>query len=171
LTNYSEPNGCQGPAQARGNAVLFITECVKKGIKVAVSSAWPDFSATIQRLKDLGLGDILEIMTGDIQEGEEDLFEMSVQYARLGYVASVKSKGSSEYRLKGLAYYYIYPGLDLKATKHWVLGDDNNGNVSLFKECLFDIYRKSQIAKEALPGGIFVKMFCLSAARGEATLK
>jgi hydroxymethylpyrimidine pyrophosphatase-like HAD family hydrolase len=172
LTTYSDPSEHQGPAQVRGNSVQFIKECVEKGIKIIVSSAWPSFEETIQRLKDIGLGEILGIMGGEIQRGKGTLFGKPIEYAHLGRVASIRNTDDDEFfRLKAFAYRYIYPDLDLKTIRHWVFGDDNGNNITLFKEHIFHLYRESQIEKKDMAEDVFVKMFYLSFARGESTLK
>lgn len=182
LTNYSDPLAHQGPAQARGNAAQFVKKCVERGINIIVSSAWTLFEETIQRLKDIGLGDILGINEGQIQRGESDLFGTSVEYAYLGLVASVKNKEGTYllsqrcmdikfFRLKAFAFPYVYPTLDLKTINHWVFGDDGSDNVSLFTTHIQRLYDERQIEKQDVPGGVSVQTFLLSEAKGEATLR
>lgn len=162
LTNYSDPKAHQSPAQGRGNAVPFVKNCIIKGVRVVVSSAWTPFGETIQRLKDIGLGDVLGINGGEIQKGEQILFDTSVEYVYLGRVASVKGKTTDTddyFRLKPFAFHYVFPNLDLKTIKYWIFADDNSDNISLFSQYIGQVYAGSQTKKEEVPDGVLVKMF------------
>jgi|GEM_PF-3035289 len=59
LTNFTSPNSKN--IQARGEAVPFVKNMVDKGVRIVISSAWYSFGETLERLRSLGLEEVLKI--------------------------------------------------------------------------------------------------------------
>lgn len=61
LTNTSSPMDQVEKAQPRGHADLVLKSIIERGSPVAVSSAWDNFDDTLSGLKELGLGNALQL--------------------------------------------------------------------------------------------------------------
>ncbi len=176
LTNFSKPQESQNIG-ARGESVAFVKNMVEQGVKLVISSAWPSFEETLERLRNLGLEEILQIPRTQsyIKRDEHIIFDdIKVKFCHLGLVASVAYFMSTtsfipmpvHYHQKAFAYKLVYPDLDEQAITHGVFGDDNSQNV-------MDFGRDFNALK--VQKGLFnsaqLKIFTLTPARGESYLK
>lgn len=178
LTNFSKPQESQNIG-ARGESVAFVKNMVEQGVKLVISSAWPFFEETLERLRNLGFEEILQIpRTGSYNKSDEYILfgDIKVKFCHFGLVASVAycmdmplisfRPIPDYYYQKAFAYKFVYPELDEQTITHGVLGDDNSQNVMDFGR---DFNRLKE--EKGLFNSAQTKLFTLSPARGEPYLR
>lgn len=178
ITNYSNPKDALSPESigARGESVSFIINMITLGVNIVLSSGWPCFEETLQRLRNIGLEERLQISNADSYTKNDNhmLFEdICTKFCCFGLVASVSYSdmstmcfGKSYYHQKAFAYKLVYPELEEDRITHVIFGDDSDQAVWDFEKDFNILKNKKDLFKTAN-----IKLFTLSRARGEPYLK
>lgn len=134
LTNQSNPQKAFG-AEPRGNAINFVKDLVEKEYKLVISSAWPHFEETLQRVRDIGLSNTLQARSTDPLVTDAD-FPVSedftrLTYARKGLVTSVKADDREKFYInKAFSFSPTYTNLSKSTIKRFVFADDSQRNIT-----------------------------------------
>ncbi len=179
ITNYSNPKDALSPESigARGESVSFIINMIALGVNIVLSSGWPCFEETLQRLRNIGLEAILQIPSIEscAKNDNHILFEdIPTNCCHAGLVASVSYHDTfissldkpSYYHQKAFAYKFVYPELEEHTITHLVFGDDSDQAVKDFERD-FNVLKE----KKGLFGAAHLKFFTLCKAKGETYLK
>lgn len=177
VTNFSNPTESpnQEDIKARGDSVSFIEKMVTVGVNIVLSSAWPSFEETLQRLKNLHLEEILKIpnaLPWAYQDTHMLYNDINIKYCHAGLVASVGYFVPlgffkvPHYYQKAFAYKLVYPDLNEHTITHVIFGDDNEQPIKDFERDINTLKDKKGLFTSAE-----VKLFRLCVARGELYLK
>jgi hypothetical protein len=173
VTNFSSPTGEN--IGARGASVSFIEEMLTLGVKIVLSSAWPSFEETLQRLRAIGLEEILKIPNTSSwlkKDGHILYDDTNTKYCHLGLVASVgyfspeSYLKTPHYYQKAFAYKLAYPDLSEQTIAHLIFGDDAEQPIRDFERDINTLKNNKGLFTSAE-----VKLFRLSVAKGESYLK
>jgi hypothetical protein len=149
---------------------------VERGVHIVISSGWPSFEETLERLRNIGLEEILQIPSAGSYTKNDNhiLFEdILTKFCHFGLVASVgyfntfaDHLGIPYYYQKALAYKLVHPGLKEDTITHVIFGDDNDQAVKDFERDFNILKNRKELFHSA-----GIKLFTLSTARGEPYLR
>jgi hypothetical protein len=154
LTDVANPNSIHSGVKARGSSVTMIDRLLADHVKVVISSAWHDFSATLHRLDEIGLGknpglksthensypDSINPRSAEISVTQDQAehtahSKISVEYARSGQVVSVRAQDELDHKYfsqKALAPYLVWSAAEMAQMRRVIVIEDSVRNINQF---------------------------------------